>query len=264
MMVDADDFVKPGIMYQKLGILRRNEPEIGLTGYIINENGEEQYIAEYFNEVTEVMSGIEYYDMRRELRRAKGNKFDTRLDHSSCSVFINLNFLNANKLRYLEGVHYLEDGEFMARVTCLARRVIFINNPFYIRTTRPDSASATGIYYSKKGRNGLVKSAKNLLHFRDTCSSTEQKRYMNRNIVHYTLTSIISVRIPEYPKYYHELHRLLKNSDLRRLDTEGCSKWHKEMAWYYNCSIHCFYLYWIFYRLRKSIRIRINRNFGKR
>ena len=55
-----------------------------------------------------------------------------------------------NDLYYLKDVPYLEDGEFIARVLCLAKRTAIYNKPYYLRLNRPGSATRSDLFNQKK------------------------------------------------------------------------------------------------------------------
>jgi glycosyltransferase involved in cell wall biosynthesis len=255
LMVDPDDFLQPEVLKKRLDIIENNDIDVGNSGYVIlDENFKETYNYDPLYNPDNVLTGIEYYNWYRQ------NVTDRRDDHSSWSIFFKTSFLNNNNLRYLADVPYLEDGEFIARANCLSKRMIFINGPFYMRTTRPGSATQSDLYHSVKARNGFLKAAHNLKSFQtDNCGNEEQKTFMNRHILHFTLVSIISVRGSEYFRYYPDLYNALKRGPLKKLETEGCSKWQKKMGSYYNCSIHCFYLNWLLYKFFKSLKMRIKK-----
>ena len=73
------------------------------------------------------------------------------------------------------------------------------------------------------------------------------------------MISIASIELSKYLKYYPGLYRTLKKGPLRKLETKGIHHWYRKMGNYYNRSIHCFYLNWFIYRMRKSLGWRMKR-----
>lgn len=257
VMVDADDFIKPNILKNKLSILEKNDLDIGFSGYIIlNESFKEEYAFDPVYDPNNVLSGIEYFN--KFLR----GKTEIREPHSSCSHFFKTSYLNSNNLRYLAEVPFLEDGELMARVVCLANRVVFINEPYYMRTIRPGSASQSKVRYSGKARDGFLKAARNLLEFKfKYCKTEDQKVFMNQAVIQFTILFLSSFERLNYILHYSEIYNSLKKSTLKQLETNGCSDFYAKMGRFYNYSIHSFYINWYLHIIRLSIKIKINRFF---
>jgi glycosyltransferase involved in cell wall biosynthesis len=252
MMVDADDYLEPNVLNNKLGIMDKFDLDIGFCGYtILNDALNVEYCYDPLFNAINVLSGIEYeYAYER-------SQSEIREPHRSWAIFLKSRFLNLNNLRYLVGVPYLEDGEFMARVTCLAKRARFINGLFYLKTTRSGSATISTLFHSEKARNGFLKAANHLLQFKNKSSlNVEQKVFMNLPIIHFTVMYLISYEKVDYLKHYTELYNSLKKGPLNKLDTEGCTNFYRKLGSYYNFSILGFYLYWMFHRLSKSLKIR--------
>lgn len=257
LMVDPDDYLLPGVLKTRLDIMDRHELEVGLAGYIIlDEAMEEEYRYAPSFDTEEVLTGI---DLIYRLREEDQEDYE-RDPHRSVAFFFKTDFLKSNNLRYLTEVPFLEDGELMARVMCLAGRTLVLNDPIYMRTTRPGSATHSRLYYSDRGREGFMKAAYNLYYFnRDFCEKEDQKAFINEFIVHFTMISIASIELSKYVRQYSKLHRTLKKGPLKKLDTRGVHPWYRKMGKYYNRSIHCFYLNWFIYRMRKSLGWRMKR-----
>lgn len=255
LMVDADDYIKPNSQQKRLHFLNKHNIDVGYTGIIIHDAVEQDACcSDISNERNIILTGIDFINKYRR------GKSEIQLPHSSCSIFLKTSFLDLNNLRYLKRVPYLEDREFMARVICLATRVAFLNDPFYLRTTRPGSATQSNLALSEKARDGFLKAAYNLLNFKlNYCKGKEQKIFMNQPIVHFTLLYITSYGSIKYFKNYSKIYKTLKKGPLKNLETEGCSKFYRKMGNSYNKSIHCYYLRWILFRLLRSMEIKWNR-----
>lgn len=254
LMVDPDDFVMSRSLRRKLDLLESNDLDFAYTGYyVLNENLEERYCFDPKHGYEESLSGVDFY-----FKYQRGyHEIDD--PHRSWAIFFKASFLEAHDLRYLVDVPYLEDGEFMARAVCLAQKVSFLNEPFYLRTIRRGSATNSRLYYSDRARDGFIKAAFNLLTFRNEyCNTSCQRVFMNYPIFHFVIIYITSLKIPDYVIGYRRLYRTLKKGPFARLDTQGCSDLYKKMGGYYNHSIHFFYSFWILHNTWKSIRIRFN------
>ena len=117
----------------------------------------------------------------------------------------------------------------MAKITCLAERVIVINDPIYIITLRSGSATNSSLYYSEQARNGFLKAANDLFQFQlNICKTKEQKVFMNQPIIQFTIVYLISHKGIEYFKHYSDLNTALKKGSLKLLQTEGCSDFYKK------------------------------------
>jgi glycosyltransferase involved in cell wall biosynthesis len=262
MMVDPDDYLKPGILKERLDLMDRYQLDVGLTGYtILNEDLEEEYHYDPLHDTGNIMTGVSLLKRLEDLMNVK----EERDPHRSVSMFFRSEFIHSHGLRYLENVPYLEDGELLARIMCLANRTTFINGQVYMRTTRPGSATHSRLYYSDRGRDGFLKAANNLHLFKlQYCRNKEQTDYINDSIIHFTLLSITSLEPRHYFRNYSKLQAALKKGPLKKLEIEGCSDFYRKMGRYYNCSLHCFYLYWMYYRIRESIKIGIQYSFLNR
>jgi glycosyltransferase involved in cell wall biosynthesis len=255
MMVDPDDYLKPSVLKERLDRMDEYRLDVGMTGYtILNEAMEEEYHFDPPHDVDHIMTGVGLLNRLWEMETVE----EERDPHRSVSMFYRTGFLNANGLRYLTDVPYLEDGELLARIMCLAERTTFMNGQLYMRTTRPGSATHSRLYYSEKGRDGFLKAAHHLHRFKlEHCRTGEQTGYINDSIIHFTILSLTSLEFRHYFRNYSKLYAVLKTGPLKQLETEGCHPWYRKMGRYYNCSMHCFYLYWIIYRFRESVKILI-------
>lgn len=255
LMVDPDDYIKHDVLKERLEVLDQNNLDIGFTGFIIlDETGNEEFRYDPLYPNNRVLTGIDYYNEFRQ------ENFEKRDPHRTWSVFFKTSFFATNNIRYLSNVPYLEDGELLARSVCLADRVMFIQGPLYMRTTRLGSATHSDLYYSEKARNGFIKAANNLLNFKEhVCISNHQKTFINSYIVHFTIVAIMSMGTIGYFKLYNKMHKVLKGGGLRKLDTEGCSHWYMKMAKHYNLSMHLFFISSQWFRIQRSLRLRIRR-----
>jgi glycosyltransferase involved in cell wall biosynthesis len=253
LMVDPDDYIKPDSFRDILEIIEKQDLDIGFTGYIIlNESGREEYRYDPLNQNRDVLTGIEY-----SYKYLVG-KSEIRDPHRSWAIFLKTGFIRSNNLKYLPDVPYLEDGELQARMICLAERVLFINNPFYLRTTRPGSATHSPLYRTERARKGFLISAVNLLDFRaNICRGESQKNFMNQAIIQFTILYIISLRFIDFITKYRKTRNVLKKGPLHYLDTTNASQFYKKLGNKYNYSLISFYLYWLFMKLKKSILLRL-------
>ena len=260
-MVDPDDYLLPNVLKERLDIMEKNDLDVGSAGYVIlDEDLKEEYRYDPVFDSNKVISGIDLYRLKSDQ-----SAVDLEDPHRSVSYFFKTGFLNSNNIRYLTDVPFLEDGELMARILCLAKRTAVLNGPVYMRTTRPGSATHSKLFNSERARTGFLKAANNLHQFKQNdCKNEVQAEFINQFIVHFTIISIASIEFREYLRQYSSLHQALKKGPLRKLETKGISDRYARWGKAYNISIHCFYLYWFFDRLRMSLRWRMKKLFSFR
>jgi glycosyltransferase involved in cell wall biosynthesis len=255
MMVDSDDFILPNILKERLRILDKYKPDVAYAGYVaLDENLKEEFRFDPDYDIRKVLSGIDFINSYMK------GKDEILIPHSSVGIFFRTDFLRVNGLVYLEGVPYLEDGELMARITCLANRVIFINGAVYRVVKRIGSASHSKLYFSDKARQGFLNAANDLLHFKmNACRNDRERNFMNQSIVQFVIVYLIAHEGSNLSNDYKKLKNNLKNGPLKVLTLDGCSKFYYRMGKSYNRSILCFYLNWKLYKIKKSISLRFRR-----
>ena len=252
LMIDPDDFILPNCLNIKMEVIEKLDLDVAYTGYaILDDSMKECYRYDLSLNDKAVVSGIDFFN-----KYEKG-RTQIKDPDRSWAVFFRLQYLNDRKLRYLEDVPYLEDGEFMTRVICIAEHVSFLNDPFYIRTTRHGSATHSGLFFTEKAREGFLKAAQNLVWFKDIIATTvEQKAFLNYQILHFVMLHIISLNWLNFFLNYKRLNNNLKTGSLRYLETDGCTSFYLRMGQYYNCSLQWFYLNWRIYLAIQVIRNR--------
>ena len=188
-------------------------------------------------------------------------KSEIRDPHRSWAIFFNNNFIKTNKLYYPPGIPYLEDGELMYRAQCLAERVSFIAEPFYLRTTRPGSATHSRLYISNKAIKGFILAALNLKELQESNSLTsEQRSFLNQPIVKFCLSAVIACsKLRSVHKIFWVRKKLIKNN-LEKLELSKCSPFHARYGRYYNKSIFYFLMNFKIYKIILAINIRIKKD----
>lgn len=215
LFIDPDDYIEQNSLLSILNHAKANNAQVSFLGYtFLNADGSKR--VEVFNEnlVSKVYLGVDAYF----LSRSAGPPDPDRM----WAVLFDAVFLKSFNLRYLPDVPYLEDGELIARILCVAERCIFNSQPFYYRTTRIGSATNSKLFHTEKASRGFLASACNLKKFqsRETLS-TRQKSFLNQPICKFViLTMISSVRKP-YVRSFREIRLALREGGLLRLDTEG-------------------------------------------
>lgn len=254
LFIDPDDYVKEYSLDRFLNILIVDNTDVAITGYIILDvNNKQDYIFEIENYIYECISGISFFYKYLQVK-------EIRDPDRSVAIFFKRSFIKDNNLKYLKDVPFLEDGELMARILCKARKTIYINDPFYIRTTRLGSATNSRLIFSEKSINGFYKAANNLLQFKnEKCFTTQEKVFMNQYIIKFTMLFLTSIGAIKFIRNYKNLTQKLKKAKLHYLEIEGAKPLYTKMASYYNINSITFYLYWMSHNIKLSLSIRLKK-----
>lgn len=254
LFIDPDDYIEHNTIARILNTADEMEAEITILGYkFLNSDNtlrNEILLAEFKGNL---YSGIEAYYISRVNMVIDPDR--------SVAILFKRDFMNSNNLRYISEVPYLEDGEFIARILCLAERCIFEGGSFYMRTTRAGSATNSNLFYSDRSINGFIKAADNLKRF---CTSHQlsaaQLKFMNQPLAKFTLLAVeAGSKLSNWKKTFFVKKKLIEN-DLGRLSLEGVLHPYSTYARLYNVSpfLFIFYLGWrnlkmsVTYKLKKS------------
>jgi len=218
LFIDPDDYVDSNSFKRVLSTADGSFAEITFLGYtILNEDRSVRI--RVFNEVNRghVYSGIDAYF----IARGNGKTDPDRL----WAVLIERKFIETHSLKFLSDVPYLEDGELMARMMCLAERCVFDGYSFYQRTTRPGSATNSKLFYSERAVDGFIKAALHLKEFQQNpVLSPSQRFFLNQPIVKFTLLVVLPFCEVRYIFKYRQSVLLLKKYDLMDFEINGCNK----------------------------------------
>lgn len=251
LFVDPDDYVDPNSFGLILENAEQSQTQILFLGFTtLFEDGKVKY--KYFNErlTNKLYHGHEAY----HLSRGDGSIDPDR----TWGILFDMNFLKRNSLNYLPGVPYLEDGEFIARVLCLADRCQFYGNSFYQRTARPGSATNSKLFYTSKAVNGFFLAAKNLKEFQLNPSLNEaQVNFLNQPICKFTILVVDSLSQSFSISRLRDAVRRLKEIEVGRLDLQGLDKEFFRLGYIYNISIYLLVIHIVSVHLIISIRTQL-------
>jgi len=230
LFIDPDDFVDRDSFAGILKTSDDNEAQVSFLGFtFLNEDGtvRERILNE--NLASKIYPGNQAYF----LARGDGNTDPDRM----CAVLYSTDFLKKNKLFYLADVPYLEDGELIARILGLAERCVFDCHSFYQRTTRPGSATNSGLFHSEKATKGFVKAAGNLKKFQTEQDLNEmQIEFFNQPIVKFVLLAINSSMGWSSVRKFIVTVRALRKLTLRKVKLQGCNWEYRFYGSIYNFS----------------------------
>jgi len=256
LFVDPDDFVDNNSLGSVLEFADYHDSDVTFLGFtVLNEDGTLR--KHFFNEElkTKIFSGPDAYFYARG---------DGRTDPDRMwAVLFKLDLINSNNLRYLPNVPFLEDGELITRILCLAKRCSFTGRSFYQRTTRPGSATNSKLFFSDRATNGFFLCASNLLDFQQTMLLCEsQYRFLNQAICKFTILIVDPARDPLLLFRRKKIMKRLKQNNLLKLDLHSVDNEFTLLGKWYNRSV----LYFIARRflsiMIKSLKFRFRRAFG--
>jgi glycosyltransferase involved in cell wall biosynthesis len=228
MFIDPDDYVEPNCFGGILGTIEQYQGQASFLGFtFLNENGEilKRVLKDELQH--KVYSGIEAYFLGRK----DGSTDPDRM----VAVLFDARFLNHNSLRYLPDVPYLEDGELIARILCLAERCVFDARSFYQRTTRPGSATNSDLLHSSRAIKGFLLAANNLKSFQQNrYVSEEQHNFLNQPICKFVLLALMSSLQKPYYYNFINIKKELKKNGFAKLERVGVVKPYIYYALIYN------------------------------
>jgi glycosyltransferase involved in cell wall biosynthesis len=230
LFIDADDYVDASSFGRILKNIEEQEAQVSFLSFsILNEDGTINERILYHNSTSQKYLGIEAYFKARDV----GGNVPDRMT----GVLFERDFINKNNLRYLPDVPYLEDGEFIARILCLAESCILDGNAFLQGTTRPGSASSLKSFHSVKSTNGFLLAASNLKRFQQEQNlNNKQKEFLNQPIVKYVLLAInSSLGWRSFKRLIYTI-KTLKKLEFRRIKLEGCNRDYHLLGKAYNLS----------------------------
>ncbi|MGQ1785700.1 glycosyltransferase family 2 protein [Saccharicrinis sp. GN24d3] len=234
LFIDPDDFVDENSFGRVLDNADKYNIEVSYLGFTFHREDGSVHRQVLNSEYSlKVLNGNQIYYMARG---------DGRTDPDRMwAVLFNTKFMNKNGLRYLANVPYLEDGELIARVLCLANKCIFDGNSFYQRTTRLGSATNSKLFYTQGATHGFVLSAINLKKFQDQANLTEAQRYfINQPICKFVFLITNAATYKPYYKNYKRIKKILEWNGLSRIDKDGVSKPYSYYVAIYNFSLLIF------------------------
>lgn len=240
LFIDPDDYVSPNSFARVLDTASHHQAQIVFLGYrFLNVDGSTRNEILNTNERGRVFPGTEAY----HLSRGDGKTDPDR----SVGILYDRSFMSRFNLRYVANVPYLEDGEFIAKVLCLAEKCAFDGNSFYQRTTRPGSATNSSLFSSERAINGFIMAVRNLKNFRERSGLTDQQRnFLNQPICKFILLVVIPFCSISRIRQFNASVKRLKEAGLGKCDLRNCNNHYRIEGWLYNVSPYLFFLHRLF------------------
>jgi len=249
VFIDPDDYVDAGSFGHILKHADKKEAQVSILGFtFLYKDGSVRKRILNDNYTSQVNMGTKTYFMIR----ADGRTDPDRM----VAVLFETDFLNRNKLRYLPNVPYLEDGEFIARILCLAERCIFDGSSFYQRTTRPGSATNSELYRSDKAINGFLLAAGNLRRFQQEQNLSEGQRiFLNQPICKFVLLTLNSALQKPYFKNYKRIRKILFSNNFKKIELKGVETPYNYFVHIYNYFMVVFLLSALLKEIKQIIKV---------
>ena len=161
-----------------------------------------------------------------------------------------------NDLLFIKDVPYLEDGEYIARVFCMAKHCNIYDIPYYYRLNRPGSATQSDLFSRKNSIIGFLLAARNLEEFKNSHQlSSEQVGLINGKIIKFVLLPI-RASINDLRKYYWVKNQL-KSFNLLKIDLNHTPSHHHNLGKQYNLQKDLLYMKFTLDNVRNSFKIRL-------
>lgn len=242
LFVDPDDYVGQNVFAKPIAIANERNLKVVYLGFsFLDQQGETTI--NVFNQNLQglICNGRECYF----LARGDGLPDPDR----SWSILFDRCFLKNYNLLFLSNVPYLEDGEFIMRVLCIADRCGFYSDQFYMRTTRLGSATNSNLLYSEKSIDGFIRASINLRQFKEEHSELNHSSFLNHGIAKFTLLCIQASASIGSVSLLAATLRKLKSNDLLLLELSGVHSIYQRYASIYNISP---YLYFLFHTIKTT------------
>ncbi len=237
LFVDPDDYVLPNTFRAIIEHAIHHNVQLMYLGYqFLSETG--TVLIDVLNQQLSgrIYSGIESYF----LARSQGYPDPDR----SVSILYDRRFIATHRLFYLPNVPYLEDGEFIARVFCLADSCLFHDQAFYMRTTRPGSATNSKLFNQERSILGFIRAAKNLKQFQRNSNNQAQVNFLNQPVIKFSLLAVQGCVSKNGLYFLRKVVLQLREAGLSNLSTEKCIAPYVVYGKLYNVSPFVFFVYY--------------------
>ncbi len=239
LFVDPDDFIEPNSLKRVLDTAEYYKCQVSFLGFtILSEEGKVRKRVLNSKNKGKIFEGTEAY----YISRGDGQTDPDRM----WAVLVRRDFIDLHGLRYLSGVPFLEDGELIARILCLADRCIFDGHPFYNRTIRSGSATQSSLFNSEKAIDGFLRAACNLKTFQNTRDIKQRKRdFLNQPICKFTILVITASTKPFKLRRIRNAKRRLCEEGFCKLSIKSTDIEYRILGLLYNTSVYILVSYQI-------------------
>ncbi|MDD2798980.1 MAG: glycosyltransferase family 2 protein [Bacteroidales bacterium] len=240
LFIDPDDYVEENSFCRIIAKVEKYNAQVSFLGYtFLNEDGSIRSDVFNLENSSELYVGIDAYFIARG---------DSQTDPDRLvGVIFERNLLNIYELRYLPNVPFLEDGELIARLMCVAKRCIFDGHSFYRRTTRRGSATNSNLFYTDRAVNGFLLAVDNLIAFKNRVDlEQEQRNFLNQAIAKFVTLPFVSAATALKFKTGGVIYKKLVERGVHKLDTDGCNYVFARIGIVFNKGYIYFMCFWKF------------------
>ena len=173
LAIDPDDYVVHNVLetaYQNA--VSRNLDVLYLPYEIFDIDGRTIWEINYQDKKDQIFDGVAGYFVPRGMEIKDPDR--------SVAILYRLDMIQKHTIAYPQNVPFLEDGLFLGKVFAVAKRVGFMSQKFYQRTTRLGSATNSKLFFSAKAIEGFLLAVNNLKNFTKTIPmDSKQKGLIN-------------------------------------------------------------------------------------
>lgn len=215
LFIDPDDYVKPNSINASLSLLRQTKAQVCFMGFLfLNADGSKRQEVYDTRHNLKIINGIDAYFLTRRNNPPDPDRM--------WAILFDASLMKLYKLQFLPDVPFLEDGELIARILCVADRCILDSRPFYYRTTRIGSATNSKLFHTERASRGFLAAAHNLKEFQQReLLDPRQIAFLNQPICKFVLLTLNSSIRKPYLKTFRETRTRLNEYGLLRLNTNN-------------------------------------------
>ena len=257
LAIDPDDYVLPNTLN---GLLNRAENDdldalysnltvLDVKGNVVWQCG--------FNKLKDQSYPChEAYFLSRTMHKTDPDR--------SVGILFKRDILVKYNIYYPKDVPFLEDGVFLIKYFSIAEKCGFSDILFYMRTTRPGSATKSKLVFTNKSLRGFLLGIEDLNLFMTKFSfQSESRKVLNQGLVKFILLPLSICVVDSNFREYRKFRKELRAKGYKKLDLRGCRGIYKHLGTIYNISITLFYPYYLIFSkysgLKKAIKTISNR-----
>ena len=249
--IDPDDYVVPNSFIKIINQAVTNGLDVLILNYEIFDINNKKTWESDFNKFTD-----KTYENLTPFFYSTGHSMRDP-DRTVAMLFKRL-FLEKNNIVYPRDIPALEDGLFLGKVFCLIDKYAFSNGRFYLRTTRPGSATNSTLFFSTKALDGFINAAVDMRNFfnENTYRITGDKITLaHLTINKFVLTAMALAIGSKKRAVINNVNKQLKINGFARLYSGKFRVPYNFFVKAYNTSVYLFIVsYYIFSRVDFCIR----------
>jgi glycosyltransferase involved in cell wall biosynthesis len=238
LFVDADDYVSPNALLSLIEKAENNNLDIVCAPYEkVDSNGQSLFRIDYSSLENRIDDGCSAYYTMRGNRRAKA-------PDRSWGILYKVDLIRKFGITFPQGVFYLEDGVFTAKIFQAAQRVGYSNRDFYFFYVREGSATNSDLVVSDKALNGFKLSIEDWFRYNQRIKSIDenaQHGLYNFVLAKYVFHGFFHLRKSNDIKLFKSYSDFLSEIGIKKLDSNGVQGLYKKLIPWFNISVYLLY-----------------------